>query len=245
MRPRALLKYSLTPAMTSSRMSASAEPGRRCAISDSSYSLRNCVTEMGAGVGATLFSLVTFSQSSTRMDLRASGMKILTAGLRRNSSSCNYNQSVTERTAMLVDQATVQATKDRGFSHLGRKKQQSRGISKQKKRVERHTLSMPSISRALFVPLGGGGGATELLSSLPLAEEPGASDPRPRFLVAEAIEGLPEAARRCASMSFLRLAANSLFSSVSLRMRSCETQSSHLQRWLACRLRSYAVVFAV
>ena len=60
----------------------------------------------------------------------------------------------------------------------------------------RHTLSIPSISRALFVPLGGGGGATELRSSLPLAEEPGASDPRPRFLVAEAIEGLPEVARR-------------------------------------------------
>lgn len=95
---------------------------------------------------------------------------------------------------------------------------------------ENHTLSMPSISRALFVPLGGGGGATELRSSLPLAEEPGASDPRPRFLVAEAIEGLPEVARRCASMSFLRFAASSLFSSVSLRMRSCETQSSQLPR---------------
>jgi hypothetical protein len=112
-------------------------------------------------------------------------------------------------------------------------KKQPRGISKHKKKREKHTLSIPSISRALFVPLGGGGGATELLSSLPLAEEPGASDPRPRFLVVEANEGLPEAARRCASMSFLRFAASSLFSSVSLRMRSCETQSSHLQKWSA------------
>jgi hypothetical protein len=115
-------------------------------------------------------------------------------------------------------------------------KKQPRGISKHKKTREKHTLSIPSISRALFVPLGGGGGATELLSSLPLAEEPGASDPRPRFLVVEANEGLPEAARRCASMSFLRFAASSLFSSVSLRMRSCETQSSHLQKRSACRL---------
>jgi hypothetical protein len=123
-------------------------------------------------------------------------------------------------------------------SHLGCAdcKKRPRGISKHKKREKKHTLSIPSISRALFVPLGGGGGATELLSSLPLAEEPGASDPRPRFLVVEANEGLPEAARRCASMSFLRFAASSLFSSVSLRMRSCETQSSHLQKWSACRL---------
>ena len=128
-------------------------------------------------------------------------------------------------------------------SHLGRAdfKTQPRGISQYRKRVK-HTLSIPSISRALFVPRGGGGGATELLSSLPLAEDPGASDPRPRFLDVEANEGLPEAARRCASMSFLRLAASSLFSSVSLRMRSCETQSSHLPKWLAsprdsrCRL---------
>jgi hypothetical protein len=109
----------------------------------------------------------------------------------------------------------------------------------------KHTLSIPSISRALFVPLGGGGGATELRSSLPLAEEPGASDPRPRFLVAEAMEGLPEVARRCASMSFLRLAASSLFSSVSLRMRSCETQSSHLPRWLVNALRIHANTCAI
>lgn len=98
---------------------------------------------------------------------------------------------------------------------------------RKKKEKRKPALSIPSISLALFVPLGGGGGATELLSSLPLAEEPGASEPKPRFLV-EVREGLPDAARRCASMSFLRLAASSLFSSVSLRMRSCETQSSQL-----------------
>lgn len=54
---------------------------------------------------------------------------------------------------------------------------------------------MPSISRALFTPLGGGGTA-ELRSSLPLAEEPVKSDPYGRFLVESEVDGgLPEAAR--------------------------------------------------
>jgi len=214
-------------------MSASAEPGRRCTDSASSYSLRNCVTEIGAGVGATLFSFVTFSQSSTKIDLRASGMKILTAGLRKNSSSYQnspVSHRIIEEMVEIVQssQAVVLAMQECTSHNAQTVKNTSRWQLKKE-----HTLSIPSISRALFVPLGGGGGATELRSSLPLAEEPGASDPRARFLVAEAIEGLPEVARRCASMSFLRLAASSLFSSVSLRMRSCETQSSQLPRMSA------------
>ena len=95
------------------------------------------------------------------------------------------------------------------------------------------TLSIPSISLARFVPRGGCG-ASELLSSLPLAEDPVNSEPYGRFLC-EVVDALPGAARRCASMSFLRLAASSLFSSVNLRSRSCGTQSSQLRRSVLAR----------
>ena len=89
------------------------------------------------------------------------------------------------------------------------------------------TLSIPSSSRPLFVPRGPGGTA-ELRSSLPLAEDPVRSEPYGRFFC-EVDAGFPVAARRCASMSFFKLFASSLFSSVSLRRRSCGTQSSQLE----------------
>lgn len=48
---------------------------------------------------------------------------------------------------------------------------------------------MPSYSRPLLVPLGGGA-ATELLSSLPLAEDPGLSSlPNARLRVDESAAG--------------------------------------------------------
>jgi len=105
--------------------------------------------------------------------------------------------------------------------------------SKVKKKIvikSKHTLSIPSISLPLFVPLGPGGGTAELRSSLPRADEPVMSPPRRLFAAAPEGAGgcFPVAARRWESMSFFRLAASSLFSSVNLRRRSCGTQSSHL-----------------
>lgn len=97
--------------------------------------------------------------------------------------------------------------------------------NKQNKDVGKLTLSIPSISRPLFVPRGACGTA-ELLSSLPRVEEL-RSAPYAFFFTEEGA-GLPVAARLWASISFLRLDASSLFSSVSLRRRSCGTQSSQL-----------------
>lgn len=97
---------------------------------------------------------------------------------------------------------------------------------------------MPSNSRPLFVPLLCCCGTAELLSSLPLAEEPVRSLPKPRFLVdLGGASGLPAAARRCESISFFRLFASSLFSSVSFRSRFSGTQSSHLRDLSASRVR--------
>ena len=98
--------------------------------------------------------------------------------------------------------------------------------NKRNKDVGKLTLSIPSISRPLFVPLGACGTA-ELLSSLPRVEELRSAPYA--FFFTDAGAALPVAARRCASISFFRLDASSLFSSVSLRIRSCGTQSSQLQ----------------
>lgn len=93
------------------------------------------------------------------------------------------------------------------------------------------TLSMPSYSLPLFVPLGGGGGAAEPLSSLPLVEDAGLrSLPSARLRVDMGAAGF--AALRCAAMSSLRFLASSRFSSVYLRRRSCGTQSSQLCGYL-------------
>ena len=75
----------------------------------------------------------------------------------------------------------------------GRKARQTHAANKQNKDVGILTLSMPSMSRPLFVPRGACGTA-ELLSSLPRAEELG-SAPK-AFFFTEAGAGLPVIARR-------------------------------------------------
>jgi len=192
----------------------------------------------GEGTGASCRFLVTFSQSSTRMVLRASGITILMAGLRTNSSSC-FGGHVSRCSAafeVIFERVTVQGMQGGAISsftafaflqlsadltrRLARAMNATeRGpdeesaseitllwLSSQSKTVRVHvcdatnihvranianncwaahktrkrtrTLSIPSISRPLFVPFGGGGGgATELRSSLPLADEPAKSEP--------------------------------------------------------------------
>ena len=88
MRPSDLSKYSRTPWTTSSRMSASAEPGRRRGASKAVYAARMAVTGCGCGSGRSWRDFVTFSQSSTRRPLRWSGMGMRIDGRWRKVSSC-------------------------------------------------------------------------------------------------------------------------------------------------------------
>lgn len=66
--------------MTSSSRSASADPGLRLGFSSAKYVSRTWLMGCGEGRGTRVRDLVTDSQSSTRKDLRCSGMGIRTEG---------------------------------------------------------------------------------------------------------------------------------------------------------------------
>ena len=80
-----------------------------------------------------------------------------------------------------------------GEEARGDKGRQIQAANKRNKDMGKLTLSIPSMSRPLFVPRGACGTA-ELLSSLPRAEELGSAPNA--FFFTEAGAGLPVVARR-------------------------------------------------
>ena len=149
---------------------------------------------------------MTFSQSSTRMDLRRSGRRMRTVGRVWKVSSW---------IEVLVCVVTVRT-----------------GLTLSLSNSRPFFLDNPRISSPFFpyaaLPL-----PPPPLPPLLLPAPAAAFSPRsrPLFLrlfVVEVEDLLVVVARIDSSSSFLRFAASSLFSSLSLRRRSCGTQSSQL-----------------